>query len=320
MSLNELFAEIEPYEVGRLKVSERHELYYEQTGNPAGKPVLFLHGGPGSGTKPNYRRFFDPNYYRIILFDQRGAGKSTPHADLVDNTTQDLVSDIERLREHLGIDRWMVFGGSWGSTLALCYGISHPTPIQGLILRRIFLCRKRELDWTYERGGAEQIFPEEYERYAAQIPGVEPGKMMQAYHALLTSPDESTRLRAALAWSRWEAAQSKLVDDGSLISTFEEPKLALAFARIECHYFMNQIFMPSNNYLLTEIAKLRGTPTRIVQGRYDVVCPMATAWDVKKAMGIADSDFRVVLAGHNALEPEIRSELIQATEDFKRYC
>ena len=319
MTLNEFFPEINPFDVGRLRVSYLHELYYEQSGNPDGNPIVFLHGGPGSGTKPKYRRFFDPEFYRIILFDQRGAGKSTPHDDISENTTLDLVSDIDKLREHLGLDEWMVFGGSWGSTLALSYATSHTDRVKGLILRGIFLCREKEIAWYYEEGGAQMVFPEEWERYKAQIPGVEPGNMVEAYHILLTSDDEQVRLTAALAWSRWEAATSKLEDDGSLTSKFEDPHLALSFARIENHYFRNGIFLPSDDYLLGEVAKLQGVPTRIVQGRYDMVCPIGTAWEVKKAMNLADKEFRVVTAGHSALEPAIRSELVQATQDFKQY-
>ena len=319
MTLNELFPEIETFDEGRLKVSDLHELYYEQSGNPDGKPIVFLHGGPGSGTNPKYRRFFDPNFYRIILFDQRGAGKSTPHADISANTTPDLVSDMDKLRKHLGLDEWMIFGGSWGSTLALSYATSYTDRVKGLILRGIFLCREKEIAWYYEEGGAQMVFPEEWERYKAQIPGAKPGNMVEAYHKLLTSDDEQTRLTAALAWSRWEAATSKLEDDGSLTSKFEEPHLALSFARIENHYFINGIFMLSDDYLLGEVAKLQGIPTRIVQGRYDMVCPIGTAWEVKKAMNLSDSGFRVVTGGHSALEPAIRSELVQATQDFKQY-
>ncbi len=319
MTLNELFPEIGTFNEGRLRVSGLHELYYEQSGNPDGKPIVFLHGGPGGGTDPNFRRFFDPNFYRIILFDQRGAGKSTPHAEIRENTTQDLVSDMDKLRKQLGIDKWMLFGGSWGSTLALTYAASHPKSVKGLILRGIFLCRKREIAWYYEEGGADMVFPEEWERYKAQIPGVEPGNMVEAYHRLLTSDDEGVRLKAALAWSRWEAATSKLEDDGSLTEKLKDPHHALPFARIENHYFSNKTFFPSDGYLLGEIAKLKGIQTRIVQGRYDMVCPIGTAWEVKKAMELPDNEFRVVTAGHSASEIGIRSQLVQATQDFKKY-
>lgn len=319
MTLNQLFPEIENFDEGRLRVSTLHELYYEQSGNPDGKPIVFLHGGPGSGTKPTYRRFFDPDFYRIILFDQRGAGKSTPHAEIRENTTHDLFSDMEKLREHLGLEDWMIFGGSWGSTLAFSYAMSHTDRVKGLILRGIFLCREKEISWYYEEAGANMIFPEEWGKYKAQIPGVQPGGMVEAYHQLLTNNDEKVQLAAALAWSRWEAATSKLEDDGSLTSKFEDPKLALSFARIENHYFRNRIFLSSDDYLLEKVAKLRGIPTRIVQGRYDMVCPIGTAWEVKKAMNLLDEEFRVVTAGHSALEPGIRSELVQATQDFKKY-
>lgn len=319
MTLNELFPEIEPFNQGRLKVSNLHELYYEQSGNPEGKPIVFLHGGPGGGTGPKSRRFFDPDFYRIILFDQRGAGKSTPHAETGENTTHDLVSDMEKLRKNFGLDDWMIFGGSWGSTLALSYTISHLDKVKGLILRGVFLCREKEISWYYEEGGAQMIFPEEWEKYKAKIPGVQPGSMVDTYHQLLTSKDENVRLAAALAWSRWEAATSKLEDDGSLTTQFEEPRLALAFASLENHYFRNKIFMPSDDYLLRKIATIQGIPTRIVQGRYDIVCPIETAWEVKTAMNVPEEEFRVVTAGHNAFEPAIRSELVQATQDFQKY-
>ena len=319
MTLNELFPEIETFHEGRLKVSDLHELYYEQSGNPDGKPIVFLHGGPGSGTNPKYRRFFDPEFYKIILFDQRGAGKSTPHASISENTTPDLVLDMEKLRKHLGLDEWMIFGGSWGSTLALSYATSHTDRVKGLILRGIFLSRKKEIEWYYEEGGAHMVFQEEWERYKAQIPGVEPGNMVEAYHKLLTSEDEKVRLTAALSWSRWEAATSKLEDDGSLTTKFEDPHLALSFASIENHYFRNGIFLPSDDYLLGEVTKLQSVPTRIVQGRYDMVCPIGTAWEVKKAMNLPDEQFRVVTSGHSALEPAIVSELVQATQDFRQY-
>jgi len=320
MTLNELFPEIETFDEGRLRVSDLHELYYEQSGNPLGKPIVFLHGGPGSGTNQKYRRFFDPDFYRIVLFDQRGAGKSIPHAEIRQNTTQDLVLDMEKLRRHLKLDEWMIFGGSWGSTLAMAYTISHTDNVKGLILRGIFLCRKKEIEWYYEEGGAHLIFPEEWERYTSQISQVQPGNMVEAYHKLLTNENERVRLPAALAWSRWEAATSKLEDDGSLTSKFQDPHLALSFARIENHYFRNSIFMPSDTYLLEEITKLEGIlPIRIIQGRYDMVCPIGTAWELKKAMKLPESEFRVVLAGHSALEPEIISELLQATQDFKKY-
>jgi len=227
---------------------------------------------------------------------------------------------MEKLRKHLELDKWMIFGGSWGSTLALSYTISHVGNVNGLILRGIFLCRKKEIDWYYEEGGAHMIFPEEWKRYTAQIPQIQPGKMVEAYHKLLTSEDQCIRLPAALAWSRWEAATSKLEDDGSLTSKFQDPHLALSFARIENHYFRNRIFMPSDTYLLEEITKLEGIlPIRIIQGRYDIVCPIGTARELNKAMNLPEGEFRIVLAGHSALEPAIISELIQATQDFKKY-
>lgn len=319
MTLNELFPEIEPFNEGRLQVSNLHELYYEQSGNPDGKPVVFLHGGPGSGTKPSQRRFFDPEFYRIILFDQRGTGKSTPFAGLRDNTTWDLVSDMEKLRAHLGVEKWLVFGGSWGSTLSFAYAMRHPAQVQAMILRGIFLCRQSEIDWFYEQGGAHQIFPDEWEKYLAPIPNVPPGKMVESYYKLLTGDDEDRKLQAAAAWSTWEGATSKLERDQGMVGGYADPKFALPFARIECHYFMNSAFMPPSEQLLQEIAALKHIPTRIVQGQYDIVCPMKTAFEVKKTLQLPNEEFRVVTTGHHWTEPLIRSELVQASEDFKRY-
>jgi len=317
MVLKTYFPEIEPYDEDTLRVSDIHKIHYEQCGNPDGKPILFLHGGPGSGSSPKLRRFADPDFYRIILFDQRGSGKSIPHAGLEENTTDHLVEDIEKLREHLGIDKWPIFGGSWGSTLALAYSVKHRERVKGLILRGIFLCRKEEISWFYEQGGAHMIFPEAWEGYLSQISGVKPGNMVSAYYDLLTGHDEEAKLKAAHAWSKWEAKTSKLEEDLELVEKFEDPKLATAFARIECHYFINNIFMPSDNYLVEETKKLKGIPTRIVQGRYDIICPIRTAWDLKKSMELPDKDFRVTLAGHGATEEKTLDQLIEATEDMK---
>ena len=305
---------LEPYDQGFLEVSPVHNLYYEQSGNPAGKPVVFLHGGPGGGTIPLYRQFFDPEAYRVVLFDQRGSGRSTPHANLEENTTWDLVADIEKLRAHLGVERWVVFGGSWGSTLALAYAQTHPERARALVLRGIFLCRRKEIDWFYQEG-ASAIFPDVWEEYVKVIPEGERGDLLSAYHRRLTSTDENERLAAARAWSVWEGSTSKLFPDQQLIDHFGEPQMALALARIECHYFVNNSFFVTDNYLIENIGKIRHIPAVIVQGRYDVVCPMMSAWELHRAW--PEADFRVVPdAGHSATEPGIVNELITATDRF----
>lgn len=311
-----LYPPIEPYETGRLQVSPIHNLYYELCGNPNGQPVVFLHGGPGGGIVPDYRRFFDPAAYRIVLFDQRGAGQSTPHASLEENTTWDLVADIERLREHLGIERWVVFGGSWGSTLSLAYAETHPERVRALVLRGIFLCRKKEIEWFYEEGGAGAIFPDVWEMFRDVIPEAERDDMLRAYHKRLTSDDEKTRLEAARAWSVWEGSTSKLFPDENLIEHFGEEHLALAMARIECHYFVNNAFFETENFLIENVSKIRHIPTVIVQGRYDVVCPMMSAWELHRAF--PEAEFVVVPdAGHSALEKGISSALVEATDKFR---
>jgi proline iminopeptidase len=310
-----LFPEIEPFENGFLPVSELHTLYYEQVGNPNGKPVLFLHGGPGGGLHPIYRRYFDPQFYRVILFDQRGCGQSTPHAELRENDTWALVSDIEKIRERLGIDQWVVFGGSWGSTLALSYAVTHPERVLGLILRGIFLCRKWEIHWFYQ-DGASHIYPDAWENYLKPIAPEEREDLVRAFYRRLISEDEQVRLEAARAWSVWEAATSKLYQDQKAMQDFENPQRALAFARIECHYFVNAAFMPSDTYLLEKARTIQHIPTRIVQGRYDIVCPIQTAWELSKAM--PQAELRIIQdAGHSMTEPGTMRELLQATEDFK---
>lgn len=307
---------IQPFHEGRLQVSDSHNLYYEQVGNPNGVPIVFLHGGPGGGINEDHRRFFDPQHYHIVLFDQRGAGKSTPSADLTDNTTWDLVADIERLREKLNIKRWLVFGGSWGSTLALSYAITHPEKTLALILRGIFLCRKEEIQWFYQKG-ASHIFPDYWQEYENLIPAEERHDFVSAYHKRLTHPDLNTRLAAARAWSKWEAATSRLMVQPSSIEEFDEPQLALAFARIECHYFMNNAFFKTDNYLLENISRIRQIPGVIVQGRYDVVCPMKSAWDLHLAWPEANLQI-IGDAGHAAGEVGIRAALVQATDSFKK--
>jgi proline iminopeptidase len=305
---------VEPYLTGQLRVSDVHTLYFEQSGNPNGKPVVFLHGGPGGGTDPKQRRFFDPARYRIVLFDQRGCGKSTPHASLEDNTTWDLVSDIEQLREHLGIDRWQVFGGSWGSTLALAYAQKHPERVTELVLRGIFLIFESEIRWFYQWGTSE-LFPDAWEKFVAPIPDSERGDLMRAYHARLTSDDASVRTEAARAWSIWEAATSYLRVSADHIARAGEDEFALAFARIECHYFMNRGFFERETQLIDDVPKIRSIPAVIVQGRYDVVCPMVTAWRLHRAW--PEADFRIAAdAGHSAYEPSILHELVSATDRF----
>jgi proline iminopeptidase len=311
-----LYDPIEPFDSGRLKVSAIHELYYEQCGNPQGKPIVFLHGGPGAGLVPEYRRFFDPNAYRVVLFDQRGSGQSTPHANLEDNTTWHLVADIEQLREHLGIDSWQVFGGSWGSTLALAYGETHPGRVRELILRGIFLCRQKELRWFYEEGGASAIFPDMWEDFLRVIPESERGDMINAYYRRLTSVDEKERLEAARAWSTWEGSALKLIPDQASIDEFSEADKALAIARIECHYFVNNAFFDTDNYLIENVGKVRHIPGVIVQGRYDIVCPMMSAWELHRAW--PEANLHVTPdAGHSVMEPGNLSALVEATDRFR---
>lgn len=309
-----LYPAIEPYASGTLQVSERHCLHYEECGNPAGKPVVLLHGGPGGGCSPKMRRFHDPARYRIVLFDQRGSGRSTPHADLVDNTTWDLVADIERLREHLGIARWQVFGGSWGSTLALAYAQKHPAAVAELVLRGIFLLRRWELEWFYQEG-TSRLFPDAWDEYLAAIPAVERGDLISAYHRRLTSDDAAVRLAAARAWSVWEASCSYLHQDLAFIDSHRGEDFALAFARIESHYFVNGGFFEEEGQLLRDAHRLHGIPGTIVQGRYDVVCPMQSALDLKKAWPQADLVI-CPASGHSAFEPEITAALVQATNAY----
>ena len=313
--LRTLYPAIEPFASGFLQVSPLHRLYYEQCGNPDGKPVVFLHGGPGAGCGPNSRRFFDPAHYHIILFDQRGCGRSTPHAELVENTTWELVADMERLREHLGIDRWQVFGGSWGSTLALSYAQTHPQRVSELVLRGIFMLRRWELEWFYQKG-CDAIFPDAWETYLAQIPEVERGDLISAYYRRLTSPDPAIRLSAAKAWSVWEASTSYLLQDAEQIKGNAVDEFALAFARIECHYFVHGGFFEADDQLLRNASRLKDIPAVIVQGRYDVVCPTRSAWDLHRAW--PEADLRIVAdAGHSAFEPGITDELVRATDRFR---
>jgi proline iminopeptidase len=310
-----IYPPIEPYRTGRLRVSDVHELYFEESGNPEGKPVVFLHGGPGFGTEPGHRRFFDPKAYRIVLFDQRGCGRSTPHASLVENTTWHLVSDIEALRTHLGIERWQVFGGSWGSTLALAYAQAHPKHVTELVLRGIFLIRKSEIDWFYQRG-ASALYPDAWEKYLEPIPEAERGDLLRAFYRRLTGDDATERTRAAKAWSIWEGSTSCLLPSRTLIEKTAGDEFATAFARIECHYFVHGAWVDGERDLLRNVGKVRHVPAVIVQGRYDVVCPMETAWALHRAW--PEADFRVVQdAGHAATEPGITHELVEATDRFR---
>jgi proline iminopeptidase len=296
-----------------LRVSELHEIYFEESGNPNGKPVVFVHGGPGGGTDPSQRGFFNPDVYRIILFDQRGCGKSLPYASLVDNTTWDLVEDMEKLRKHLKIARWQVFGGSWGSTLALAYAETHPAVVTELVLRGIFLVRKQEIDWFYQRG-ASAIYPDAWEHYLKAIPEAEHADLVAAYHKRLTSDDPAVRVAAAKAWSIWEGSTSKLYTDPKFLARYAADDFAVAFARIECHYFVNKGFMREGQ-LLEDVHKIRHIPTVIVQGRYDVVCPIESAWALHRAF--PEAELVVVNdAGHSAKEPGNASALIEATDKF----
>ena len=311
----ELYPPIEPYATRRLRVSALHELHVEESGDPAGTPVVFVHGGPGGGTSPDHRRFFDPAAYRIVLFDQRGCGRSTPHASLDENTTWDLVADIERIRETLGIERWVVFGGSWGSTLALAYAETHPERVRAIVLRGIFLLRPHELRWFYQEG-ASFIYPDAWEAYLAPIPAAERGDLIAAYHRRLVSPDRAVRLEAARAWAIWEASTSKLLPDPRLVAEFGEEAAAEAFSRIENHYFVNGGFFTHPDQLLDGVDRVRHLPATIVQGRYDMPCPMTTAWDLHRRW--PEAEFHVVPdAGHAAMEPGIRSRLVEATDRYR---
>ncbi|WP_286830147.1 MULTISPECIES: prolyl aminopeptidase [Kordiimonas] len=312
-TLRSLYPSIEPYVSERLKVPGGHEIYVEQSGNPVGIPIVFVHGGPGGGTSPIQRRFFNPAKYRIILFDQRGCGKSRPHASLESNTSQDLVADMEAIRQHLNIDSWFLFGGSWGSTLSLLYGEAYPEHTRGLILRGIFLSRQRELDWFY-KGGTSSIFPESWARFISPIPEEERDDLISAYYKRLVDPAwEEDRLTYAKEWSLWEGSTVTLVPDEEQRAHSVDPVFALAFARIEAHYFKHRSFLETDNQILDDAHKLRGVPVTIVQGRYDAICPPTSAWELAQAMPWAN--LRIVpVAGHSAFEPAIQHELICATD------
>lgn len=316
MATFELFPSIEPFVTGMLKLEERHSMYWEQCGNAKGMPVVFLHGGPGAGASPDHRRFFDPEHYCINIFDQRGAGRSTPLAELADNTTSHLIADIERLRNRLGFARWLVFGGSWGSTLALAYAQAHPERVTGMILRGIFLCRRSEIEWFLY--GMRAFFPEIWRTFAAVVPEEERGDLLAGYYRRLTDPNPAVHLPAAKAWSTYEGTCSTLLPSPETVASFGEERTALGLARIEAHYFMNDIFLP-DNALLENVARIRAIPGIIVQGRYDIVCPIATADELHCAW--PEAEYVIVPdAGHSAMEPGIRRELVAATERFKQRC
>ncbi|MDD9806453.1 MAG: prolyl aminopeptidase [Gammaproteobacteria bacterium] len=310
-----LYPEISENHSFFLPVDELHTLYVEECGNPDGLPALFLHGGPGAGCETNHRRFFNPGAWRIVLFDQRGSGRSTPHAELKNNTTQHLIADIEKIRAHLGIERWVVFGGSWGSTLALAYAAAHPQRCLSLILRGVFLCRRRDLLWFYQ-DGARFLFPDWWRSFEEVIAPEERGDMIGAYYRRLTGDDEQARLKAAIAWSVWEGRTATLRPKPAVVEFFSNPHVALSLARIECHYFINRIFLDEGQ-LLDDAAKIADIPGVIVHGRYDAVCPLEQAWLLHRRwpraqLQIADG------AGHSAFEPAIIHRLVEATDAAAR--
>ena len=311
--LLDLFPPITPYSSGFLEADAVHNLYWEQSGNPDGVPVLLIHGGPGAGATPTHRRFFDPDHYRIIIFDQRGAGRSHPLGSVINNTTNHLLQDIEALRRHLGVKRWHLFGGSWGSTLAMRYASQHPQNCISLTLRGIFLCEQKEIDWFLY--GMKTVFPEAWEQFANFLPDDEQDDLLNGYYKRLTGPDQEVALQAAIRWSLYEGACSSLFPNYDTITTDEQKQHALALARIEAHYFVNEVIKPENSLTL-EIDKLRRIPTTIVHGRYDIICPMETAYKLHQLW--PEADYIVVPdAGHSALDPAVRSRLIEATENFK---
>ncbi|ATQ43741.1 prolyl aminopeptidase [Caulobacter mirabilis] len=311
-----LYPEIEPNDFGWLAVGGPHEIYWETCGNPKGKAAVVLHGGPGGAINPTMRRFFNPDKWRVALFDQRGCGRSRPNASLEDNTTWSLIQDIERLREHLGVEKWTVFGGSWGSTLALAYAITHPDRVEGLVLRGIFLLTQRELKWFYQ-DGASHLFPDAWERFKAPIPEAERGDMISAYHRRLTHTDRRVQAEAAAAWSQWEGDTISIRGPEARPPKFNEVDFAIAFARIECHFFANRGFLEEDGWLLKNVDRIRDIPGWIVQGRFDVVTPLESAWALHKAWPEAKFDI-VWDAGHASTEPGIIDGLIRATDAAAR--
>ena len=309
-----LYPKIKPYNTFKLKVSDLHQIFVEESGNPKGRPVIFLHGGPGGGIEPIYRQYFNPKKWRIIIFDQRGCGKSTPHAELKENTTWDLVKDIERIREQLKIDTWTIFGGSWGSTLSLSYSIMHPDRCDAIILRGIFMLRKKEINWFYQEG-CSFIYPDAWEKYLSPIPKEEQHNLVKAYYKRLTSQDKAVRINAARSWSIWEASTSKLIQTEKALHSFDDDDVAEAFARIECHYFINKGFFENEDWILNNVNKISDKTIEIVQGRYDVVCPMTSAWDLHKRL--PNAGFHIIQdAGHSMLENGIQKKLIEITDEI----
>ena len=313
--MHRLYPPIKPNRSFALKVDSIHELYVEESGNPQGLPVLFVHGGPGAGCEEKHRSYFDPNLYRIVLFDQRGSGKSRPHAELEANTTMELVADMERIRTELGIDQWVLFGGSWGSTLSLVYAETHPERVLGLILRGIFLCRPQEIHWFYQEG-ANRLFPDHWRDFVAPIPEAERHDLLHAHYRRLTGQDEVARMRSAEAWSVWEGRTATLTPRKEVVDFFSDPHVALSLARIEAHYFVNHIFLKPDQ-ILRDAYKLASIPGVIVHGRYDVVCPIENAWDLHQAWPQARLEI-IPDAGHSASEPGIVNALVQATMDMHR--
>ena len=314
--MRSFYPDIQPYDSGHLDTGDGHQIYWEICGNPKGKPAVFLHGGPGSGCSPKHRRLFDPDKYRVLLFDQRGCGRSKPHASLDNNTTWHLVADIERLRTVMGVEQWLVFGGSWGSTLALAYAETHPVRVSALIVRGIFTLRRKELLWYYQNG-ASWMFPELWETFLAPIPEAERGDLMAAYHKRLTGSDRAEQLRCAKAWSVWEGSTITLLPNQANAASHADEHFALAFSRIENHYFVNKGFFDADDQLLRDAWKLKKIPGVIIQGRYDVCTPAVTAWDLHRAW--PEAEFHIVDdAGHAFDEPGILNQLITATDKFAR--
>ena len=310
-----LYPQIKPYARHDLAVEAPHVLYVDESGSPEGLPVLFIHGGPGAGCDAQSRCYFDPNLYRIVTFDQRGCGRSTPHASLENNTTQALIEDIERIREHLNIEKWVLFGGSWGSTLALAYAQTHPERVLGLILRGIFLCRPQEIEWFYQ-AGASRLFPDYWQDYIAPIPADERDDLVKAFHKRLTGNDQIAQMHAAKAWSTWEGRTATLRPNPLVVDRFSEPQRALSIARIECHYFMNNAFLEPDQ-LIRDMPRIAHLPAVIVHGRYDVICPLDNAWALHQAW--PNSELKVIRdAGHAASEPGITDALVRAADQMAR--
>ncbi|MBA2352695.1 MAG: prolyl aminopeptidase [Burkholderiales bacterium] len=313
-SRDQLFPAIQPNASGMLQLDDLHSMYWEESGNPQGMAAVFLHGGPGAGSSAAHRRFFDPAFYRIVIFDQRGAGRSQPHGELRNNTTSHLIADIEKLRRHLNIERWLVFGGSWGSTLALAYGETHPQRCAGFVLRGIFLCRKSEIDWFLY--GLKNLFPEAWDTFSGFLPEPERNDLLGNYYRRLIDPDPAIHMPAARCWSVYEGSCSTLLPSADTVAYFASDNVALGLSRIEAHYFSHDIFLP-DNALLQNVDKLRGIPATIVQGRYDAVCPIVSAFDLTRAW--PEAEYIIVPdAGHSAWEPGISVDLVSATEHFKR--